>query len=168
MRLYCMIFLLVALPVLVVGCGTKPPDGFPKVFPCTIKVVDGGTPIEGCSVTLSGPSGVAYACGGATDASGVATLGTTQGNFHQPGAPAGEYKVVLSKAAPTSATLTEEQARAMEPHERQAFMQKVAEEQAKAKSVVPPNLSDPTKTTIKLTVAEGGNNTLEIDLVSHQ
>ena len=167
MRSYCMFFLLAALPVLLAGCGTKAPEGFPKVFPCTIKVVNGGTPVEGCGVTLTIPGGVAYACGGATNASGVATLGTSLGSFYKAGAPAGDFKVVLTKAAP-SATLTEEQARAMEPHERQAFMQKAAEEQAKAKSIVPPDLSDPAKTTIQLTVTEGGDNTLEIDLASYQ
>jgi len=160
-------FFLSALSVAVVGCGPKAPDGFPQVFPCTIKVVNGGTPVEGVGISLTMPKGSVYATGGATDASGAVALGTSQGSFHKTGAPAGDFKVVLSKAAPVSESLTEEQARAMEPHERQAFMVKMAAEQAKAKSIVPPDLSDAMRTPIQLTVKEGGDNTLEIDLASY-
>ena len=166
MRFICILTLLSLAVVVTVGCGQKAPDGFPEVFPCTIKVVDGGTPIDGCAVTLSG-AGAAYASGGATDTSGVAVMGTSQGSYHKQGVPAGDYKVVLSKAAVVSGGLTEEQARAMEPEERRAHMEKQATEQAKAKSVVPDNLSDSKKTPIQLNV-KSGDNTLEIDLASHR
>ena len=167
MRFICILSFFSIITVMTVGCGEKVPDGFPEVFPCTIKVVDGGTPIDGCGVVLKGQNGAVYASGGATDASGVATVGTSQGSFHKKGVPAGEYKVVLSKAAAVSGGLTEEQARAMDPDQRRAHMEKMATEQAKAVSVVPDILSDPQKTPLLLTVKEG-DNTLDIDLALHR
>ena len=93
------LILLATVGVVVVsaaGCGgPKRPDGFPVVYPCTITVTQGNTPLEGVSVTLrhSETSGK-WAISGITNASGVANI-RTHGQF--PGAPMGTFKVVLSK-----------------------------------------------------------------------
>lgn len=91
------ITLIVSLLTLVVGfagCQEKLPDGFPKVYPITVSVVDGSTPLPDVQVAFIG-SGSGTAVGGTTGANGTATIQTTQGAFVAEGIPAGEYTVTV-------------------------------------------------------------------------
>ena len=79
-----------------VGCGgEKKPDGFPPIYPVTVRVTQEGKPLEGASVALTAPDGsVPWVVGGTTDASGNVKL-RTHGKYE--GAPAGKYNVQVSK-----------------------------------------------------------------------
>ncbi len=92
-----LLFVGVALAVAVsFGCGGKPkPDGLPKLTPCEITLKHGDAPAADVNVQLiadGGPGG--WTVGGISDANGVVKI-MTHGDF--PGAPRGNYIVVLSK-----------------------------------------------------------------------
>ena len=83
------------------GCGKKYPANFPKVYPMTITVTDGTTPLPDARIMFyrvseeSGAGG--YAPFGCTDANGVAKVTTSQGAFSKTGIPAGEYVVTVDE-----------------------------------------------------------------------
>ncbi|MCL2744778.1 MAG: hypothetical protein FWE67_13095 [Planctomycetaceae bacterium] len=87
------LLLVIVLLSFVSGCGGQQrPDGFPKVFPVELTVMQEGKPLATASVSLQSPN-TKWAIGGATDDNGKVKL-VTNG---YPGAPAGKYKVVIMK-----------------------------------------------------------------------
>ena len=78
------------------GCEDKLPADFPKVYPITVKVTDGTTPLPEVRIMFYQlSSGTAYAASGSTKANGVARISTSQGAFTKPGIPAGEFVVTV-------------------------------------------------------------------------
>ena len=93
-KFFCLTILLCL--VTLVGCTpkAKKPPGMPDLYPLSIKVAyDDGTPVVDAMVRLVDTSH-SWVVGGTTDNQGNAII-RTQGEF--PGAPAGNYKVVVSK-----------------------------------------------------------------------
>ena len=85
--------------VLVSACNrTQYPLGFPKIYPCKVKVVSGGAAVEGVSVKLAASDEMLKKWGGAgaTNAEGIATIRCR--GFD--GAPVGQFKVMLEKRDP--------------------------------------------------------------------
>lgn len=87
---------LLMVAIVVSGCGgKKKPDGFPTLYPCEIKIIQDGVPLEGAVVNLFSEDGsVKWVVGNGTDANGVAKM-YTHGDFQ--GAPTGKYKVTVTK-----------------------------------------------------------------------
>ena len=82
---------------LLIGCSNTP-QGFPKVVPCTITVMDGTTPIADVDVTLQAvipSSGTVFF--GKTNDTGVCKAGTSFASYYKEGVPEGSYKVILVK-----------------------------------------------------------------------
>lgn len=90
------LYLFVFSTLLATGCGGKErPEGFPKLYPCTIVVKQDKTPLAGATVMLFSEDGsVNWTVGGGTDGTGTATI-FTHGDFE--GAPLGKYKVAVTK-----------------------------------------------------------------------
>ena len=82
-----------ALLLCMTGCNRpERPDGFPVLYPCEVAITLDGVPLEGANVKLNSPD-ARWPPGGITNAQGVARINT----YSHPGAPAGEYKVLVSK-----------------------------------------------------------------------
>ncbi len=82
-----------------VGCGHGKPDGIPKLSQTKVTVQKAGAPVVEANVFLvpdGAPSG-SWSVSGKTDAMGVATIKTMQGDWEAPGAPEGNYKIYLTK-----------------------------------------------------------------------
>ncbi|MDO5581116.1 MAG: hypothetical protein Q4G69_08255 [Planctomycetia bacterium] len=79
------------------GCaGEKRPDGFPKIYPASITVLDDNGPIANVKISLFSKEGnCPWPIGGTTNASGEAEL-FTYGKFR--GAPSGDFIIVLKKS----------------------------------------------------------------------
>ncbi len=89
-----LLFLFV-LALLLPGCGPDVPDGFPKLYPVSIKVLQEGKPLDDAAVLLRIADGsMTWSVGGKTDTKGLAVL-WTHGKYK--GAPVGKFKVVLQK-----------------------------------------------------------------------
>ena len=83
------------------GCGEKYPADFPKVYPMTVTVTDGATPIPDARIMFYRVSresgGGGYIPFGCTDATGIAKVTTSQGAYSKTGIPAGEYVVTVDE-----------------------------------------------------------------------
>lgn len=86
---------------LLIGCsGEKRPEGMPKLYPCSITVLQEGKPLENASIDLIMKNGsFKWPVSGTTDSSGVAEL-RTHGLY--PGAPSGTFTVTIEKREPES------------------------------------------------------------------
>lgn len=105
-------FILVLLAVMQPGCKKDSrPEGLPDLYPFTIKILQEGSPVEGASVNLAStdPALMKWPCGGMTGADGVATMNT----YGFPGAPAGSFKVVVSKTVEEGGAATDEESAQM-------------------------------------------------------
>lgn len=145
------------------GCGESAPQDFPQVFSCHVKVVEGGTPIEGVSVTLI-PAQVipSVSIGGVTDGSGTAVIKTRMANYGQNGVPEGDYTVMFSKTLPVDMpSMTPEESYKLSDHER-AALEKEYQQKLEAARVVPKVLSG-SASPVKLQINTSGGN-LEVDI----
>ena len=82
------------------GCGEKYPADFPKVYPVTVTVTDGTTPIPNARIIfyrISKETDAGYISSGYTDEKGVAKVTTTQGSYTKAGIPVGEYVVAVDE-----------------------------------------------------------------------
>jgi hypothetical protein len=90
--------ILISFSVLLLsGCGggRVPPEGLPKLYPCSILVTQEGEPLVGATVSLHSTSEkFQWTINGRTDESGKAEI-MTHGYFK--GVPAGNFKVTVDK-----------------------------------------------------------------------
>ena len=94
---YCMILGL----VLLAGCSETLPDGFPKLHPTTLTVIQEGTPLAEANVflySIDDPSS-RWIVTGVTDSKGIAQLETiATAQIRKKGAPAGKFKVTVNRS----------------------------------------------------------------------
>jgi hypothetical protein len=146
-KLGCLGLSAVALILATSGCGSMNKGPKLKVEPVTGKVTLGGNPLPDAQLTLffegTPPEGFVGA-GALTDA---------QGNFEvmtgmQKGAPAGTYKIVLSKmVGPDGNVVKADPATGMDLNQMIAA--------GTAKELIPPSHSDQQQSTVTVTVKEG-------------
>lgn len=125
-----------------IGCGGGPerPDNMPPLYPVQIKLLQEDAPLAGASVRLV-PDGASssWYTGGTTDDQGIAEV-HTHGKFS--GAPAGKYKLVVTKfETPSAASTTLENLN--QPTSKDATY-----------DLVDPKFGNPAKTTLELEVTE--------------
>ena len=141
------------------GCGgKKKPSDLPPLYPVMITVVQDGNPLEGATVSLiADGANVRFTTAGVTDKNGVATIKT---DIDWPGAPAGKFKVCISKVVtppddPVDASLSYEEGRA-----------KAKANLAQTKSMVNSKFLRPRTTPFAIEVTERGvTETLDVGAV---
>jgi len=80
------------------GCQEKRPAGMPVLYPCEVTITQGGAPLGDADVNLMPEVGSSqWVISGHTDANGVTKI-MTHGKYS--GAPAGPFKVLVSKTLP--------------------------------------------------------------------
>ncbi|MCL2742617.1 MAG: hypothetical protein FWE67_02075 [Planctomycetaceae bacterium] len=95
--LYCFLLLFCSVLLVIGGCSVEPtPDGFPKLYPVTVTIKQEGKELPGATVRLVPmyESNI-WTTGAVTDSQGKAVL-RTHGKYS--GAPAGKFKVCVTKA----------------------------------------------------------------------
>ncbi|MFG0267408.1 MAG: hypothetical protein ACF8AM_20000, partial [Rhodopirellula sp. JB055] len=85
-----------ALTLAMSGCGDSRPEGMPETYPASITVSQDGVPLADATVTFypEDSSLNRWPVGGTTNEEGTATLMTST---RYEGAPAGKFKVIVSK-----------------------------------------------------------------------
>lgn len=94
-KLFCLT-LACALVLTSVSCKKeKRPEGMPEIYPVTLKIIQGGQPLEGAEVSMTSddPILVKFPAGGVSDKDGLAQVLT----YGFKGAPAGKFKVTVAK-----------------------------------------------------------------------
>jgi len=169
MELRNSIFIVCIGMFLIAGCGQKKPDGIPTLYPAKVTVKNGASPIADATVFLIYQGGTtgSWSVNGVTNASGVAEITTSQGDWKSKGAPEGEYKVYVTKRP----DVVEEPMPESIMGDSEA-MDKFAAEQMKrleaAPKVIPEKLASPTLTPLTLTVGTSGTAELTVDVSEHQ
>ncbi|TWT74978.1 hypothetical protein [Allorhodopirellula solitaria] len=79
------------------GCGDSRPEGMPETYPTTLALTQAGEPLADATVVLYPEDSTLtrWPVGGVTDEQGEATLMTST---QYPGAPAGTFKVIVTKS----------------------------------------------------------------------
>ncbi|MCL2305552.1 MAG: hypothetical protein FWC43_09435 [Planctomycetaceae bacterium] len=147
-------FSLALVMCVLTGCPKPRPDGLPELFSCTITIIQGGQPLEGAAVRLVLEGGRSdWTVNGRTDAKGVARISTHTGFA---GAPAGTFKVLVSKTDMSPSQIPE-LAKDATPAERAAHADKVSTEKRVKYNFVKPEFDDAKQTPHTITIAKGKN-----------
>lgn len=85
------------MTLLFTGCGDSRPEGMPDTYPASITITQAGAPLADATVVLYPEDSTLtrWPVGGTTDEQGTATLMTST---QYEGAPAGKFKVIVSKS----------------------------------------------------------------------
>lgn len=160
-----LIFILLLLPF-VIGCQSKFPANWPKIYPCKIQVVQNGVPIAGVDVTLIRVSDHgSWAVSGRTDQNGNAEIETSWTKAGQKGAPEGTFKVVLFKPLePEVDSTPPERLEKMNYAQRKAHEDNLFEKSRKRKPALPPIFSDGATTPVQIEVGPEQPADFSIDL----
>ena len=156
--------LFVLTVLFICGCSAKPGD-VPQLYPCRVTVTNGSTPISGVSVVL-GLTSESSACSmsGTTNSSGVAVIYTARQTWRGGGAPAGDYIVAIAKHPKLEDDLSTEEFQRLDPAEQERYQ---LEQQRKYDALpreVPLELGDFATSPYRMTVSQGNDNRLEIDI----
>jgi len=161
------VFALGACAMFVVGCGPKKPEGIPPLFPAQVTVQDAGSPIANANVLLIGGPVGSWSTTGVTNASGVAVITTSQGSWKSNGAPAGDYKIYITKVVEVQQDpLPPDQqndSAAMERHSAEYLRLLAA-----TPKIIPEILTKPATSPLTLTVSADGKAELVVDVSEHK
>ena len=167
---FCLVFLS--------GCGEKFPADFPKVYPITVTVKDGETPLPKVTVTFipavdRTTAAVSYYSSGVTDEKGVAAISTIQGSFVKKGIPQGEFIVTAEDIVDLDSGLSAEEKLNMSREDEfklyQEQKRKIAEHQKKVPEVLckPKAETNEETSPIRFTASKGRNE-LIIDVAQYK
>lgn len=150
------------------GCGPSKPDGFPALKSCQVTVTDGGTPIAGAMVHLTPKTSMSSLfMTGTTDSNGVAVISTRRGEFERPGAPEGDYSVIINKDVTVDMpSLSEEESNRMTPKQQEDWNAEF-EKKKEAGRIIPKILEDPAQTPLTLQVGTAAAS-LTVDVSQHK
>ncbi len=146
--------IMIAATILLGACnGEKRPDGLPKLFPCSVKIIQAGAPLAGADVMFvaQDPNLMRWPAGGTTDETGVAKINT----YGFAGAPEGVFKVLVVKTETTGSVSAEEAVKNMESGT-------IANEERF--DLVAQEYRDQTTTPLSIEVKASGSNTAEFDV----
>ncbi|MGL6193534.1 MAG: hypothetical protein ACRC2T_01785 [Thermoguttaceae bacterium] len=147
-----------------VGCSNKP-SGFPKTYPTTVTVKDGGAPLADITVFLDSESPAEWVISGVTDSQGVAKINTKQVAYKSEGAPTGNFTVrVDQKCAPLPPDLADiaAQASANSAEVSSADAEKIVAYMA-ANKIFPDRYTSASMSPVKISVSASGGN-VEFDI----
>jgi len=157
------LFLFVVATIFTVSCS-KAPDGMPKTWSCTIKVIRDSAPVEGANITLFPDNPVAdLISSGITDASGNAKIVSLYKNYQAKGTPEGSYKVVITKLPFLEHTKTPQEIALMSPGDQIAYEKDFRAKRDVLPKIVPDALTNEADTPLKVEVTTSGGM-LEVDL----
>ena len=146
------------------GCGTKYPADFPTVYPMTVKVTDGDTPLSDVRLMFyqaSSGAGSGYAVSGVTNTNGVAKVSTSQGAYAKSGIPVGEYVVTLEDIVTIDLGVPAEEIMKMSYREQMQVAREENKLRAEYQRKVPAVLCKPGKiedsSPLRFTATEGKN-----------
>ena len=164
MRTLTFLAFIVAVPF-ITGCGASRPEDMAETAPCTITVLQNGSPLSGVMVTLFLDGGnPSLAPRGTTDSSGNAVIKTSLGAYTTAGAPVGTCKVTLVKEfeMPPS-PLTPDQVSDLSPDQAAKYEQERREAIAKAR-IIPEKIANISSTPLSVEVSPDSGGTLTVEI----
>ena len=173
MNLHRLFFLLCALNLSVLllthsGCGSKRPDGFPKLVSYTLRVEKDGHPVQDASVNLvSEIQGREWTAGGITNKNGIVAFYTHMNTYMEKGIPEGNYKVTITKIPDVPERLSEQEVTKLSQPEFKEYTARLEKAIDAAPKDVPQILSSRSRTPLSITVGQA-DNSLTVKLEDYQ
>ena len=157
--IFSIALLFVVLPLLT-GCskGPKKPADSPPVSPCKVTVVNGGTPIQGATISFVYDEYPTSATTGSTNEKGIAEMRSIFGSFVGPGAPLGKCKVAVTKEPSVPDAKTQEERDNMSDNEARAYAEQREKAFAALPREIPASLGDSATSKIEFDVQKSGND----------
>ncbi len=156
-------FTMIVMCVFCLSCS-KRPDGMPKTYSCTIKVIKDSAPVEGANIVVYAEKPFSdLVTSGITDSSGNAKLVSLYKNVQVKGIPEGSYKMVVTKQPFLEHTKTPDEIVKMSPGEQMAYEREFKKKRDALPKIVPDALTKRDTTPLKVEVTTQGGN-LEVDL----
>lgn len=152
------------LATLAAGCSRRPAD-MPPLYPCTVTVINAGTPIADVQIILEPVAGSqTVTVTGKTDATGVATIRSQRlgAAYVETGAPAGSFHVSALKPPKWDGEKTADQCLAMSPEEQKAYVAAYNEAMDKLPREVPVSLAGSDRQPLDVVAGSGGSLTIDV------
>jgi len=161
------------------GCGERLPAGFPKVYPITVIVKDGETPLPNIQVSFipkqptENSPGVSTAfAAGATKENGVAPITTVQGPYAKKGIAEGDYIVTVEDIISIPSDISPEEKLKMSLEESRKLAQEEERKRAEFQRKIPTLLStwsgiEAESSPLRFTASKGKNE-LVIDIAQYK
>lgn len=158
-------FVFIAVIPFFIGCGPKRPEGMPETVPCTVTVLEGGTPMAGVIVTLrNDTASSSLLIEGTTNSAGVAEISSTWGNYTAKGAPIGPAKVTLNKPFEIPPPTASEAEMELWTMEQSTKYLKEREEMIDKLRIIPKIVSVVSQSPLTVSVESGSGATLTVDI----
>ena len=154
--------------ILLVGCGSRTPQGIPDLFPTTVVILNAGNVVKNANVFLVPQEGTvsgSWSISGVTDEKGGAVIETSQGDWKKQGVPAGSYSIYITKLSQIEEP---ERPADMETNEeaKAAFFAERLKRLEEASKEIPKSLTSATTSGLEITVTtSGADETYDISLV---
>lgn len=162
------LLILAACLVFCIGCGKGKPEGMPDLYPVSITITKGATPVADANVFLvPASSSGSWSVNGITDANGVATIKTSQGDWKQPGAPEGEFNIYITKLAKIEEPEKPADMETNEAAKSEYFAERLKRLEA-ANKEIPKALTSASTSGLKITVASGSETNETFDLSQYE
>ena len=143
---------------------SKVPEGMPKTYPCTIKVIKDSAPVDGANIVLYPENPLAdLISSGVTDASGNAKIVSLYKNYQGKGVPEGSYKMTITKLPFVEHTKTPHEIASMSPGDQIAYEKEFLAKRDALPKIVPDALTNVEDTPLKVDVTSSGS-VLEVNL----
>jgi hypothetical protein len=134
---------LLFVTLLLNGCKSNIPDGFPVLVPCTVTITDDGKPLADVFVVIETvPPTANISSAEKTDAQGKAIMQTSQGNFSKEGVPVGKLVMTLVKTPVVDDWKSQEELKNMPMEESMAYSAEKASRSAALPPIIPQILTD--------------------------
>ncbi|MDO4587507.1 MAG: flagellar biosynthetic protein FliO [Planctomycetia bacterium] len=162
------LLILAACLVFCFGCGKGKPEGVPDLYPVSITVTKGATPVSEANVFLVPTSAEgSWSVNGITDANGVAIIKTSQGDWKQSGAPEGEFSIYITKLAKIDEPEKPADIETNEKAKQEYFAERLKRLEA-ANKEIPKVLTSATTSGLKITVASGSETKETFDISQYE
>lgn len=141
-----------------VGCSSKQPTGFPEVYPCSIRILKDGAPLDKVNIMLDASEPTFHNIGysGETDSQGKAIISTNYPNYNTKGVPAGEYRVLLKKRDVIEGEKSREEVNRMGGEELEVYTAELEKKRRVHKPTIPPHFWEFETSPLTFTMAKDG------------
>lgn len=151
------------LVVSVCGCSEDRPEGFPELYPTTVTITQDGEKLADATVTLfpEDTSLSRWTVGGVTDSNGKVTLNTYS---QYEGAPAGSFKVIVTKTETEGDPIPETPGPNSSSEERAAYDRAIKTGSFQVFQVVAAEYRAAGTTPLTVEITSGGPNDFPLDI----
>ena len=147
------------------GCSHRPKE-LPQCYPCSVTILLNGEVLPNATATLVPiGGGKKYVSSGKVDSTGTAVISTNCANYKEAGAPAGDYKLIVTVPPARGKTLSPEEKREMTPQELSSWAMK-NKRNTQDMNPVPKAFRTVKDSPVTISVTQTQENVTKIDLAS--